>query len=614
VGVDGRVMCSGWAATVVRARGAAIGLLAALGMVVGTVATLAPAPAQAAGEVALTVEGAQLLPASPLAVTPEGQIFASPDATMVSDLSATANVYSAGATQVVYTVKFKAEHELAANSGYVRLTAPAGAKFYAANGYGYEVGNDTESRQSDHVEANPEGLGENVVDVYIPGSFSVAAGETVTIAAYGSENPTSADPSGTFSVSTSADTAAVSVPFAIGPASKISGLSIGADTTSAGASEVVYTATFKSTSALSDGDAEQFGDEERPAFIRLTAPQGTVFSSDGYSYEITDATESRQAIHVEVDPEESGHRLGSNVVDVAVSLPIAAGDTVTVAAYGATNPSSAVPSGEASVSTSSDIEAVSKPLAIGPATAVSELHASANTTSAGASSVVYTASFKATTALSYGDAEQFGDEEKPGVIRLVAPTGTVFNSDNYSYEVSDQQEEGHVVHVKVDPEAKGEDNVVDIDVSPYFKANISAGETVTVAAYGVKNPTSEDSSGQLSVSTTSDVTPVATNFPIGPATEVKDASIGTLGGDYTLQFASPSNISNGDPEQFGDDEQPGFVTLVASAGTTLPTEARYYTFKVTSVQGGTAEYGVLHLEVNGQTAKIENSRSNAPPG
>lgn len=198
----------------------------------------------------------------------------------------------------------------------------------------------SKSGQSGEVEVDPEELGEkNAVDVHIPGSFSIAAGETVTIAAYGSKNPTSEDPSGKFSVSTSADTEAVSVPFAIEPASAISGLSLGADTTSAGASSVLYTASFKSTSAISSGDGAQFGDNEQPGFIRLVAPAGTVFNSDDYSYEVSDEHESQQALHVTVDPENTD---ATNVVDIDVSprfpVGVAVGETVKVEAYGAKNP------------------------------------------------------------------------------------------------------------------------------------------------------------------------------------------------------------------------------------------------------------------------------------
>lgn len=381
---------------------------------------------------------------------------------------------------------------------------------------------------------------------------------------------------------------------------EVSGVSATASAHSAGATQVVYTAGFTAEHELAASSG----------YVRLTAPAGTKFSTDGYSYEVTDTTSGKEAQsdHVEVDPED----LGQNVVDVYVpgSFSVAAGATVTVAAYGATNPSSEDPSGEFSVSTSADTESVFTALPIGPKTSVSELSVSASTTSAGASAVVYTASFKATEALSNGGGEQyFGDDEKPGAIRLVAAAGTVWDSDGYSYEISDAHEHAQAIHVKVDPDSTGETNVVEVNMSPLFAAGVAAEETVTVEAYGVKNPASEDSTGELSVSTTSDVTPVSTGLPIGPATAVQDASIGTFDGVYTLQFVSPSNISNGDPEQFGDDEQPGFVTLAASAGTTLPTEARYYEFSVRSVQGGTVEYGVLHVEVHGQTATIETAKT-----
>jgi hypothetical protein len=346
------------------------------------------------------------------------------------------------------------------------------------------------------------------------------------------------------------------------------------------------------------------GDNEQPGYIRLTAPAGTVFNTNGDSYEVSDEHESRQAQGATVNPEG----LGENVVDVDVSpyfpIGVAAGETVKVEAYGARNPSVPVPSGEASISTSSDIQAVSKPLAITAKTSIGELTASANVTSAKATSVLYTASFKATTAISSGDAAQFGDNEQPGFIRLVAPAGTKFNSDDYCYEVSDEHESQQALHVTVDPESTGARNVVDIDVSPRFPVGVAAGETVKVEAYGAQNPESEDPGGQLSVSTSSDVEPISTALPVGPPSSVQNASLGEHDGAYTVQFASPSNISNGDPEQFGDDEQPGFITVSASAGTTMPDEGRDYDFSVRTVEG-TTEYGMQHVEVHGQTATIE---------
>ncbi|HUN79614.1 MAG TPA: Ig-like domain-containing protein [Solirubrobacteraceae bacterium] len=547
---------------------------------------------------------ATALPGSPLATTPVGDVFG-PFATRVSGLSATASSSSAGASQVVYTADFTATTELAASSGYVQLTAPAGARFNA-NGASYEVIDTTSEKeaQSDRVVVSPGEAGENVVEVYVPGTFSIAAGDAVEVESYGVGNPTSEAPSAEFFLSTSADTEAVSTSFPIGPETSVTNVSATASTTSAGASEVVYTASLKLSSALSNGNAEQFGDNEQPGFVRLQGPSGTVFSPDGYSYEVIDGARQAQAVHVEVDPEGRGE----NVVDVDIppyfATPVKAGETLEIEAYGARNPSSPVPGGEVLLSTSSDLTPVAQPLAIGGETQIGDLQAEANTTSAGATRALYTVSFKTASALTNGDASDFGDEEKPGRIRLTAPAGTIFDSDGYSYEVGDAREHEQAVHVKVDPEGNGETNVVEVDVSPYFSANVAAGETVTIEAYGVENPASEDPTGRLTVSTTSDVTPASTRLPIGAATKVNEASIGSLAGDYTVKFASPSNVSNGDPEQFGDDEQPGFLTLVAANGATLPDEARYYGFKVRSVQGGTTEYGVLHLEVHGQTATV----------
>jgi Bacterial Ig-like domain (group 3) len=592
VGVDGRVMRSGWAASVTRARGRTIARALTRGVAVWAVL--------GASALAWVGLGAGAARAETL-FSPADGLVSPLTVTKISGLSAEASASAAGATQVVYTASFEVETGLAAHTGYVQLTAPTGAVF-STDGDSYEVTDGAKSAQSGEVQVDPEHKGEdNVVDVHIPSSFSVSAHDTVKVAAYGAANPTAEDLSAEFSVFTSADTEPVSTEFPIGPKTSVGSLSVGASTTSAGASKVVYTATFKAAEALSNGGG--FGANEKPGYIRIAGPKGTVFGSDGYSYLVSDNAEKVQAaVHITVDPEHKGE---DNVVDVDVpslfKAGVAAGETVTVEAYGATNPSSAEPAGGVSVSTSSDVEPVSKPLAIGAATAVSEVRASASTTSAGASSVIYEASFKATTALT--DGAELGVNEQPGVIRLTAPAGTVFGSDGYSYLVSDKAEDHQAIHVKVDPEGLGE-NVVDVNVPPSFKANISAGETVTVEAYGAKNPTAEVPAGQLSVSTTSDIEPVSTGFAIGPETEVGDASIGSLGGAYTVRFATRSNVSDGDYEQFGDDEQPGYVQ-VSLPGATMPSSAGDYTFTVTSVQHGTQESGVLHVEASGETVRVK---------
>ncbi len=488
--------------------------------------------------------------------------------TSVTDVSASADAPSAGASQVVYTVDFKAEHALAQETEFIQLKAPTGTVFQSSGAY-YAVTDGGHTGAAASATVDPRGAGDNVVDVYTS-DFNIAAGDTVEVQAYGVKNPTAAESSGELEVSTSSDTAAVAVPLAIGAASAVSEVKTSASSTSANATDVLYTASFKATHALSGGDPDHYN--EFSAFIQLKAPTGTVFQSNGAYYAVTDGGHTGAAASATVGPGGAGE----NVVDVYVpAFNVAAGDTVEVQAYGVKNPTAAESSGEVSVSTSSDTAAVAVPLAIGVASAVSELKASASSTSADGSDVLYAASFKATHALTGGDPDD--DNEFPGFVQLKAPTGTVFQNNRAYYAVIDGAHTGDAASATVNPGGAGE-NVVDVYIPDF---NVDAGDTVDVQAYGVKNPTSAVPTGEVSVSTSSDTVPASVPLAIGAASAVSEvkASANTYSASakdvvYEVGFKATQALATGDPDD--DHEFAGFIRLTAPAGTMFSAAEELY--------------------------------------
>src|ERR1700728_2826572 len=183
-----------------------------------------------------------------------GPAAGSAAASSISGLSASANSASAGATQVHYTIGFAATSAIPSATGFVQLTAPTGTVF-SASGANYEVTDGTHLGYADRgVTVSPGGVGDNVVDVDIPSSFSVAANDTVEVDAYAVENPGSQNSNGTLSVSTSSDTTAVPTTFPIGPASGVTMVSASASSPSAGANLVAYKTSFTAANGITDGN------------------------------------------------------------------------------------------------------------------------------------------------------------------------------------------------------------------------------------------------------------------------------------------------------------------------------------------------------------------------
>ena len=439
-------------------------------------------------------------------------------ASAVSELSASADSTSAGATDVRYQANFKATNAITNGNpqffdegpGFIQLKAPAGSVLSSSR-FRYAVIDGSNGGVPQSVTLNPGGAGENVVDLLVPANVPIAAGDKVEVLAFEAKNPTSANSGASFSLSTSSDVTEVSKPLAIGSASTVSELSASADSTSAGATDVRYQASFKATNAITNGNPQFF--DEGPGFIQLKAPAGVVFSSSRNLYAVVDGANAAAPASVTVNPSGAGE----NVVDVFEPNGFWVGARVRfkveVQAYGVKNPTSANSGASVSLSTSSDVTEVSKPLAIRAASAVSEVRVGANSTSAGAADVHYQASFRATSAISNGNPEFF--DEAPGFIQLKAPAGVVFSSNRGFYTVVDGASASGPISVTVNPNGAGE-NMVDAFLPNAF--SVAAGDKVELQAYGVKNPSAKNPSAKFALSTSSDITEVTGPLPIGAST------------------------------------------------------------------------------------------------
>ncbi len=495
-----------------------------------------------------------------------GSLAGSAWATSVTGFSLGVSPATAGAARVLDTYSFKAKTAIPASTGFVQLRAPSGVsgtfESYVGD-YAITVGSTTQYAYN--TEVNPEGLGPNVVDVHLPSA--VAAGETVTIAAYGVTNPASSG-SYEYGVSTSTDTGLVKKAVAIASAGTVTGLSVTATTQAAGARGVQYKASFKATDALTDGTTAA-GSAGARGYITVTAPEGAELHS-GYVH-VVDGSQEQWTYMV---PAPEGEEANVGRVEVPSNVAIAAGDTVQLRVPNVRNPSVAKPSGHFSVSTSSDTSTVTVALPIGATTSITGVSASATPAAAGATRALYEVAFTATTALSDAYEEGFGCGyyysyyDDCGYVRLRAPKGTVFPGNSYDYEVSFGSVSQQPWFVIVDPEEAGE-NVVDVHL-PYG-TEVPAGTSAHVKAYGVANPQAPDAAGEIEVSTSLDAKPVSKPLPIGAVTAPSNVSVsannkgaGASGVHLvaTLKATSPMAV---DPRE----EETSYVRLEAPAGSRL---------------------------------------------
>lgn len=224
---------------------------------------------------------------------------------------------------------------------------------------------------------------------------------------------------------------------------------------------------------------------------------------------------------------------------------------------GVTNPASGT-SDTISVSTTSDpVITTSGSYAIGTATAVGSPSVSVSASSASASGVVYTVGFEATSAL----------VAAYSTVTVSAPAGTVFSNGVASYLADTTHSSGSGYTYADETSANGATVTFEVGES------IQAGDEIVVTLGDVSNPVRQSTTYQLSLSTSSDMTPVASpDYTIGAETSVTTPTAVTV---------SPSTEAASATYTFGMTVSSALVpggstiTVTAPAGTVWPSGASF---------------------------------------
>ena len=177
-------------------------------------------------------------------------------ANAVSSPTIALSTTAAGATNVIYNVRFTTSSTgaLAPSFSTITLTAPAGTNFGTSTSYAIEDPDTATSCSYDDTVTSNAGATLTLSPYY---DCSIAAGDTVLVTANGVSNPTGTSTGNVVSVSTSSDTVpATTNTYPIGGgAQTVASPLVTLSSPAAGASNVTYTATFStsSTGSLADG-------------------------------------------------------------------------------------------------------------------------------------------------------------------------------------------------------------------------------------------------------------------------------------------------------------------------------------------------------------------------
>lgn len=462
-----------------------------------------------------------------LAVAAAASVVATHGAGAASPATIQLSSTSASATQVTYTVGFTSPGALASGTGTITLSAPAGTAFPSAS-CDYTVANSTSTRSANCLNVV---LGSGGRSVTITSNVTIAAGNAVVVTVLAVGNPT-ASGSDSLSVTTSAGGNFVA-PYTLTKASTVAGLTVTASSASAGASEVTDVISFTAPNGLTAGES----------LIVVVGPAGSVFSSTGCAYTVFDALSERayDCLPVTIT--------GGSTVAVTPEISTSPGDPLRLTISGVTNPASAG-SDSLSLHTTSDPTPATVPFAVSPATAVSNLSLSTTAKDARATGVTDVVTFVPSTSLSGGTS----------TIDVTAPAGSVLPADGCDYAVYDTSTKRSSSCLSVSVSEAGNGVTITTGVS------VASGVKTVLTMNVVSNPAVVET-GSLTLSTTSDTTPVSVADDIAASTGVKSftvsanaRAVSASGVTYTATFVSPSGLTSGS----------SVVTLNAPAGTVLP--------------------------------------------
>jgi hypothetical protein len=465
--------------------------------------------------------------------------------TSVGSASVTLTSTSTTATEVSYKASFTATHALTANYSTITLTAPAGTTF-PSSGCVYTVTDET-TGQSDTCDPAKVSEGGNSATITM-NSYGASAGNSLVVTVYGVSN-TSTKGSQNVSVSTSSDPASVTPLIDFTAPSSVGSASVSLSSTSATATDVTYTASFVPTNSLTGSYST----------ITLIAPEGTTFPSSGCVYTVTDETtgQSYTCETAKVSAE------GNSVTIGMYYYSASAGNNMQVTVYGVSN-TSKTGSQNVNISTSSDPAPVSKAVNFTAPTSVLYPAVSLSSTSTNATQVTYIASFQPKSSLTGGYS----------TITLTAPAGTTFPTSCGDYNVTNVTTGAS--NGCETPTVSGGGNSVTIATNSV--SAVGGNNRVQVTVYGVTN-TSTEGKQNVSISTSSDPTPVSEATGFTAPTSVSDANIYVGSTDSTSVNATQVTYTATFQPKNGLTGNHSTITLTAPTGTTFPSSGCNYTVR-----------------------------------
>jgi hypothetical protein len=235
---------------------------------------------------------------------------------------------TAGATNVAYTVGFKASTAMSAG-GSVTLVSPPGTSFAGTSVTVVDVTHPTSSADVPGSSVKVSSSGSSSTDNQLVFSLPnpISAGDQLFISVVGVGNPPAGNyggSAGDFTVATAADIIPASVPaYAITAAPAPVLASIELSSTAPGAVAGYTIGDLKLTAAMAAGSST----------IELNGPGGTMFPGAAGDYTIVDLTNGSSSAHA---ASVSGG--GTNDVVLEMGANLAAGDFIDVVATGVVNP------------------------------------------------------------------------------------------------------------------------------------------------------------------------------------------------------------------------------------------------------------------------------------
>jgi hypothetical protein len=436
--------------------------------------------------------------------------------TAVRSLELTESSTSAGATNVTYQGSFIPTNALEGDST-VTLTVP-GATFTTLTYCGEDqIINESTTQSATCITFSGAGTDSLTFDLNTDGGVQATDVQRVEFIAESVTNPASSGDQ-SITVSTSSDPAPVTKVVDFTSETSVASVIFAQTSTSAGATDLDYSATFVSTNSLT-GDAT----------ATLTIPGGAFASTYNYcgEYELINVTTGQSLTCPNIVTSDEG--TDTMTIETQNNFTATPGQVVELIANSVANPAS---SGDESiaVSTSSDPKPATKTIDYTADTAVRSVQLTESSTSSDATLVTYTLSFVPTNALN-----------PQSTVTLTLP-GADFAS-SYSCDYSLTNVSLYNVYNTCPSGISGSGDTATIPLNNF---SVTSSQRLQVVVQGVSNPTT---SGDQTFSVTTSSDPAAATkvidftaptapkaFTVTPSTLVA----GSANVSYTISF-EPTN-------------------------------------------------------------------------